>query len=459
MQSLLVQYDNERLQESKKLFEKFKDDFATRAAELEQNTQLDSFTIAFYGETNAGKSTIIEALRIHFQEPRKLAEQEWFAQRWAHLQERENAIQDFIAKAQNELASLQNELESLEKQHELECASFFGRLKSLLRLSKTKRRILRDKPKTIKAQHTLEKFLHNDPIAKNRKFILPELVCVCDGANISANTDFTKEVIPYRFTINNTSVQLLDVPGIEGKEEKLKSEIKKATKQAHCVLILVRDKIEDGTLEMIKQGLNDQTEVYLVFESATSPHALKPIETNAQMQAMTQKVQNALSQSYKGAKSIYALPALLSQASCLIHSHDLSAATQGKDNLLTQEMQDLFLSQYKDNCGDSKPCQKRRLSDDSGFSDLAAFLASIVMDSRASTQQACDNAYALLRDFAKVVDTIASNYEECCNASTHSALAQYNLPLQAQDINRLSHMITSGLLAPITQNKSKYTAK
>lgn len=35
---------------------------------LEQNAEWDKFTMAFFGETNAGKSTIIESLRILFKE-------------------------------------------------------------------------------------------------------------------------------------------------------------------------------------------------------------------------------------------------------------------------------------------------------------------------------------------------------------------------------------------------------
>lgn len=35
---------------------------------LEQNAEWDKFTMAFFGETNAGKSTIIESLRILFEE-------------------------------------------------------------------------------------------------------------------------------------------------------------------------------------------------------------------------------------------------------------------------------------------------------------------------------------------------------------------------------------------------------
>lgn len=42
--------------------------FSGELEELERNVEWDTFTIAFFGETNAGKSTIIESLRILFDE-------------------------------------------------------------------------------------------------------------------------------------------------------------------------------------------------------------------------------------------------------------------------------------------------------------------------------------------------------------------------------------------------------
>ena len=42
--------------------------FSSELEELERNVEWDTFTIAFFGETNAGKSTIIESLRILFDE-------------------------------------------------------------------------------------------------------------------------------------------------------------------------------------------------------------------------------------------------------------------------------------------------------------------------------------------------------------------------------------------------------
>ena len=43
---------------------------------LQKNAEWDTFTIAFYGETNAGKSTVIETLRILLNEKSKLSRQQ-----------------------------------------------------------------------------------------------------------------------------------------------------------------------------------------------------------------------------------------------------------------------------------------------------------------------------------------------------------------------------------------------
>lgn len=42
--------------------------FTKELEELERNVEWDTFSVAFFGETNAGKSTIVESLRILFNE-------------------------------------------------------------------------------------------------------------------------------------------------------------------------------------------------------------------------------------------------------------------------------------------------------------------------------------------------------------------------------------------------------
>ncbi|MEA3252758.1 MAG: hypothetical protein U9Q35_14655, partial [Pseudomonadota bacterium] len=44
------------------------DQFSEQLDLLEKNSEWDVFTVAFFGETNAGKSTILESLRILFDE-------------------------------------------------------------------------------------------------------------------------------------------------------------------------------------------------------------------------------------------------------------------------------------------------------------------------------------------------------------------------------------------------------
>src|SRR3546814_12898323 len=46
--------------------------------ELQENAEWKTFTIAVYGETGAGKSTLIETLRILLKEPTKVAYQQAF---------------------------------------------------------------------------------------------------------------------------------------------------------------------------------------------------------------------------------------------------------------------------------------------------------------------------------------------------------------------------------------------
>lgn len=456
---LLIECDKQKLQESKRLFDTFVSTLSEQAANVEKSTQKDICTIALCAlcsQSHRAKATLLEALRIHFKEPSKLQQQEQFISRYTHLQDRIKAMKALMQKARKQLEDIRLELENLTQQYTLECARFWGKMKSSLGLSKTKKLIIKAACKQARAQRALLASAQIDIYTQARKVALPELMRICDGA--STTLDSTQETATYSTTLNGKNLQLIDIPSFTSTEENLSKETARALQQAHCVLLVVSDTIKDSTLKAIKQGLNKQSQVYVLLDKSATPNTLKPIanDTSPQEKAVIQKLKDSLGQSYAGARSIYTLPALLSQASCLIASHDLSAATQGRDNLPTQEIQDHFLSPYKDSCSDSKPCQKQRLSDDSGFSDLAAFLASII-DSRASTQQACDNAYALLQELAKVVDKIASNYEEFFNAATHRALAQSILP--PQEINRLSRMISYGLLAPITQIQEQIHSK
>lgn len=84
-----------------------------RLAELEKNAEWNTFTIAFYGETGAGKSTLIETLRILLQEPGKRASQQAFRklrEQYGLTEETLQRLQQNIEQAEARLGELTQQL-------------------------------------------------------------------------------------------------------------------------------------------------------------------------------------------------------------------------------------------------------------------------------------------------------------------------------------------------------------
>lgn len=68
----------EKFNESKKILQFQQKEIDRKMDELKRNAEWDYFTIAFFGETNAGKSTLIEVLRLLFAEKTKKEMQDKF---------------------------------------------------------------------------------------------------------------------------------------------------------------------------------------------------------------------------------------------------------------------------------------------------------------------------------------------------------------------------------------------
>ncbi|GAA9227910.1 hypothetical protein HpHA212_10690 [Helicobacter pylori] len=81
--------ENERLkksnQEALEVFQKLEFESLKELESLKNNEEWENFTIAFYGETGAGKSTLIECLRLFFKERSKMDQQERFKRLYANM--------------------------------------------------------------------------------------------------------------------------------------------------------------------------------------------------------------------------------------------------------------------------------------------------------------------------------------------------------------------------------------
>lgn len=72
-------------QEALELFKNLESESLKELESLKNNEKWEKFTIAFYGETGAGKSTLIECLRLFFKEPSKMDQQECFKRLYANM--------------------------------------------------------------------------------------------------------------------------------------------------------------------------------------------------------------------------------------------------------------------------------------------------------------------------------------------------------------------------------------
>ncbi|WP_041202368.1 Rab family GTPase [Helicobacter pylori] len=249
----LRKFNQEALEEFKKL----ESESLKELESLKNNEEWEKFTIAFYGETGAGKSTLIECLRLFFKEPSKMDQQERFKRLYADLK--------------NYRGSEHAELKELQ-----------------------------------------------------------------DGAIIGdGRSDFTLETKSYTLKHNNQSFVLLDVPGIEGDEKKVKQQISDATRKAHAIFYVTKtptppqkgEERKEGTIEKIQKQLDSQTEVYTLYNKPiNSPRALKDglIDENEKesLRGLNKEMKAILGKHYEGHQIVSAQAAFYGLSSALLPESD-----------------------------------------------------------------------------------------------------------------------------------------
>ena len=397
---------------------------------LEKDSEWETFTIALYGETNAGKSTLVESLRILLNESRKNEERQNFEQTKILLDSadkridenkkaisriseeleqkilvskkcinnRKNRIRklkaisdsnilkiqvkvdDFnltISEIDEEIAKLGNEksnlnrvildkmlsstwsmlrswFHKLEEQKEINSLTCeVEQLEKKVYETKSEKESLVNQMENMKAQlinqvqsitnecESFEKEIKSykmktadqqsvikselDINERKKNMMVDDLKNFSDGAIVGdGKSDFTQTVGKYYFEIKGKSFTILDLPGIEGKEEDVQKAIDSAVNKAHVIFYISKNptppqKGDDeslGTIEKISRQLSKNSEVYYIYNKPiTSPRPLKEGLISGEESKSLKDVDTVLSdlfgENYASHKYLSAYPAFI----------------------------------------------------------------------------------------------------------------------------------------------------
>lgn len=338
---------------------------------LESNAEWQTFTIALYGETNAGKSTIIETLRIVLGEQSKLQQQQAFKEMQVKLGITAADLAQMAAaveQANHLVTDLRQEHDVLQQQgiskHDIlltrrdslaqavtelkRNASLWQKIVNLFaKLPEEKeyaRQVSAIASHVMEQAQVLDKLQQrvdaagreqeNARLAEQRaQDALGQLTATADGAIIGdGRADYTRATQRYDFVANNQQFSLLDVPGIEGDESAVKDNIGTAVKTAHAVFYVTSKAAppqrgeggNKGTLEKIQEHLGAQTEVWTLFNKRlASPAALAKTslisdDEQASLDDLDKKMHEYLAPHYVRTLTLSAQPAFMAVASCLV---------------------------------------------------------------------------------------------------------------------------------------------
>lgn len=352
-------------------------DLVQRIEALQRHARWDTFTIAFYGETNAGKSTIIETLRILLGERSKAdaraafrAKQAEFGLGEAALSTLKQAIDDsraqldaLQAQAVERSAQLDADRDALEQElsrlrhlivAQKQAASFWQKLIHLFRKRPEEVALAQGEQQRLAlgAAHAAEReqldtqreraqAAHEALEARQTSAhaALDSLAPLADGQIVgTGRSDYTLDAHGYGFDANQQHFELLDVPGIEGKEARVLDSILGAVKAAHAVFYVTGkaaapqtgDENGQGTLEKIRTHLGDQSEVWTIYNKRiTNPIQLDKDELLSQgerdsLAVLDETMHEHLGERYQRHIALSAQPAFLAAADCLVPFSDVA---------------------------------------------------------------------------------------------------------------------------------------
>ncbi len=358
--------------------------------QLKQNSEWQVFTVAFYGETNAGKSTLIEILRILLHEQGKVKERSKYSEinrqinNMQALIDQLNAKKTYIIKQNSDwLGSYKKEMDIIQGDYERSIVQYWQHnlMKKQLnyeiskKISKNLIQFIQSLFGGLTEQKTLKNFPHkinedekklldlvskirilNEEILaaqtqidqtdltitgkvnherKKKARFVEQLTNYADGRIIGdGRSDYTQTVNTYNFKIANTKIALLDLPGIEGREQNVQDEINNAIEKAHVVFYVSGKPTppqkggnnQDGTIEKIQKQLRSQTEIYFIYNKRirnpcqlSNPLVNSKDEENS-LKTVDSVMRDVFFDQYVKSISLSAYPAFISRAKCLVDS-------------------------------------------------------------------------------------------------------------------------------------------
>ncbi|GAA8876496.1 hypothetical protein HpRW186_05490 [Helicobacter pylori] len=245
-----------------------------------------------------------------------------------------------------------------------------------------------------------------------------------DGAIIGdGRSDFTLKTQSYPFQYNHQNFILLDVPGIEGREQKVIDQISNATQKAHAIFYVIKtpnppqkgEERKRGTIEKIQRQLDSQTEIWTIYNKPiNSPIALKDELVNKSekesLKILNKEMKNILGKHYMGYKAVSVQMAFYGLSSALLPESDFYKNKQK------------FLEVFK---------EEEWLLYKSRFQQLGEFITeALLKNSRAKIIESnCNKALKVVEQLQKAIEiTIEKRIDPMIKeAQEHQQEARYNL--------------------------------
>ncbi len=232
-----------------------------------------------------------------------------------------------------------------------------------------------------------------------------------------------KKTRSYTLKHGNKTFTLLDVPGIEGDEKKVKQQISNATQKAHAIFYVTKkptppqkgEEKKEGTIEKIQKQLDSQTEVWTIFNKPiNNPRAFKDglIDGSEKesLKILNKEMKNILGKHYMGHQIVSTQMAFYGLASALLPESDFYKNKQKFLDFFKAEEWLLYKSHFK---------------------PLAEFITEELLEnSRAKIIQSnCNKALKVVEQLQKAIEiTIEKRIDPMIKeAQEHQQEARYNL--------------------------------